>query len=875
MKLVIIDNRLKDIEVIINSLQIDTKYVILNYYGDTFNDILNKISKLNEIKFEYVALMAHGYILEEYKMLNKQIIPSVLKKVIQNDENLDSWAEIKVFWYNLILNYSIKYIDYLGCALLSDNNWKYVMDVFNKIDENTTFRASNNNTGNINGDWILETDGTDVKYLYFTDNIDKYEHSLYYFGYGYFNKSIISPKYTLPGSVHVWGSKYYGGIPYVVKDIALYDPNTDISVSGLDGNIINIHNTSSAFAALTDNGAVITWGINSFGGAQGIQNDFDNTNIDPTISSNLQSNVVKVFGTYESFAALKNNGSVITWGWDTNGGNSDIVKDKLTSNVITISTSILAFAALKNDGSVVTWGDEVSGGNSEPVKDQLNNVVSITSSLQAFAALKVNGSVVTWGLQDFGGNSDMVKDQLQSNIKKIVATHFSFAALKDDGSVVTWGNVLYGGNSYSLNLTNIIDLYSGYSSFTALKLDGSIVSWGMTGTTDQIVVNMELPIQAVSVYSSQDAWAAITSNGSVVAWGHPIRGGNLDSVAEYLQSDVISINSGLFTFSALKINGSIITWGRTITVDYEYGAEIPLIEPTNDKYINIYSTFRAYAAVTENGNVTAWGRGLIDVGDNQGGNNDLITDELYNITSIYNTEQAFAAIRYEQDIELENYVNTVLSFYPRLDKDKYKLDVIKNKANRNRILDNSIQVIGNKSININMIENQIYKVINYNGMLKIQELTGYFIIPIQDGERIEIEDILLVNYGNRLYQIINNELELICYDSNYKKMNINGYNLILYAGNILGYCAFDENSNQILNTITTTLQSITNISSLSTLSTTSSTSTTSSSSSTSETTNLVVNNYISKMMNTYIDNEYIIKQLQMIYRSYNLRKLDI
>ena len=40
-----------------------------------------------------------------------------------------------------------------------------------------------------------------------------------------------------------------------------------------------------------------------------------------------------------------------------NGGNSSSVASKLSGGVVSISSSAYAFAAIKGDGSVVTWGD--------------------------------------------------------------------------------------------------------------------------------------------------------------------------------------------------------------------------------------------------------------------------------------------------------------------------------------------------------------------------------------------------------------------------------------------------------------------------------------------------------------------------------------
>jgi hypothetical protein len=62
-----------------------------------------------------------------------------------------------------------------------------------------------------------------------------------------------------------------------------------------------------------------------------------------------------------------------------------------------IYSNFWAFAALKNDGTVVTWGNKDYGGNSDTVRDQLNNIKMIYPSSQAFTALKSDGTFVTWG----------------------------------------------------------------------------------------------------------------------------------------------------------------------------------------------------------------------------------------------------------------------------------------------------------------------------------------------------------------------------------------------------------------------------------------------------------------------------------------------
>ena len=67
-----------------------------------------------------------------------------------------------------------------------------------------------------------------------------------------------------------------------------------------------------------------------------------------------------------------------------------------------------AFAAILEDGSVVTWGNPCFGGDSSAVPDQLKGVQKIQATNAAFAAILEDGSVVTWGRAASGGDSSGV-----------------------------------------------------------------------------------------------------------------------------------------------------------------------------------------------------------------------------------------------------------------------------------------------------------------------------------------------------------------------------------------------------------------------------------------------------------------------------------
>jgi hypothetical protein len=298
-----------------------------------------------------------------------------------------------------------------------------------------------------------------------------------------------------------------------------------------------------AFAALKADGSVVTWG-DSWSGGDSI-----------AVASSLSSGVVTIYSNQNAFAALKADGSVVTWGGSASGGVSSAVASSLSSGVVTIYSTYSAFAALKADGSVVTWGDSRDGGYSSAVASSLSSgVVAIYSTYSAFAALKADGSVVTWGSSRDGANSSAVASSLSSGVVTIYSNAAAFAALKADGSVVTWGRSDRGGDSYAVASSlssGVVTIYSSGAAFAALKADGSVVTWGSSSDGgDSIAVASSLSSGVVTIYSNQNAFAALKADGSVVTWGNSDYGGNSIAVAASLSSDVVSLSEPAVTFIA-------------------------------------------------------------------------------------------------------------------------------------------------------------------------------------------------------------------------------------------------------------------------------------------------------------------------------------
>jgi len=296
---------------------------------------------------------------------------------------------------------------------------------------------------------------------------------------------VLSNELTGPGKTifaHISPSSFYEAAPgkqnstatITAKGMQIFASRNALRSAGNHGYNINVseYPNNSAFAALKDDGSVVTWGDQASGGDSS------------SVSGRLSSGVTQIFSNSSAFAALKRDGSVVTWGSASSGGDSSSVTDRLRSDVKQIFSNDSAFAALKNDGSVVTWGAFQT--EQDLRADNVGNLLSagvtqICSNFAAFAALKSDGSVVTWGPQLPGIKSSSVSSILSSGVAQIFSSGGAFAALKSDGSVITWGGSSHGGDSSSVSnqlSSGVTQIFSTYSAFAALKSDGSVITWG-------------------------------------------------------------------------------------------------------------------------------------------------------------------------------------------------------------------------------------------------------------------------------------------------------------------------------------------------------------------------------------------------------------
>ncbi len=411
------------------------------------------------------------------------------------------------------------------------------------------------------------------------------------------------------------------------------------------------YRNGDAFAVIKKGGSVVTWGNPYSGGIKAIpvpvpgysSSTFSAYKTESYISYYLSSGVSQIFSTNSAFAALKENGSVITWGGKTSGGDSSDISQYLTSNVITLYSTYDSFAALKKDGRIITWG-----GNLPGKVHSINGVVDVYSSGydSPFIALKESG-----GLEAFSSSENSigihafnkVADKLERNVEKVFAGESGkFAAIKTDGSCVIWGRQGHYSTFNSIdNFTGVSELnsgvksvhLSGYFKAVILKDDGTAIIWSRYGDGYSTIQDVE------KIYSTENSLAFIKTDGSVERKkGDWLYGNDFDSdgLNEKLSTGVKEIYTNEYAFAALKEDGSVLTWGFS-----EYGGDSSEVsDQLASNVVRIFSSRMAFAALKSDGSVVTWGH------ENFGGDSSSVSTQIANnVSNIFAINNAFSALK--------------------------------------------------------------------------------------------------------------------------------------------------------------------------------------------------------------------------------------
>lgn len=341
---------------------------------------------------------------------------------------------------------------------------------------------------------------------------------------------------------------------------------------------------------LKDDGTVWAWGDNQFGQlGQGFAGD--KANPEPIQVPGLTGIVGIATGAYH-VAALKNDGTVWTWGLNPNkntdpdtdygqlGRDSAVAPYTPTqvsgiNGVTAIAAGIYHTLALKNDGTVWSWGCNLyyqlgffpdSNLDSEPDYYYTNNPTQVEDPTD-------------------------VTDGKLHNVVAIDAGGYHSMALKNDSTVWTWGNNIEGeagDNSTATvklyptpvpGLTGVTAIAAGGSHNLAITNTGNIKAWGSNGygqigdgsayfdgamkTTPAQVYYDTTPPAIVSTTPNNNATNIPRRNPITVTFNEPINQG-------LITGDSFVVTDAVY---GTAITGNVTTsvYGATFTPTVSYG----------------------------------------------------------------------------------------------------------------------------------------------------------------------------------------------------------------------------------------------------------------------------------------------------------------
>jgi alpha-tubulin suppressor-like RCC1 family protein len=296
----------------------------------------------------------------------------------------------------------------------------------------------------------------------------------------------------------MWGPNYRGQLGNGAFDYS----HTPVRSGALTG-VVAVAAGYDLSLALRQDGTVWAWGFDYY---SCLQNESLQGAVYPSpVQVPGLSNIVAIAAGWFDSVALRNDGTVWTWG-GTGAYKAPAQVPGLTG-ITAIAADGANTMALGSDGSVWAWGDDTDG---EVGDGQTNTSVNVptrvlTGGFQAIAcgtfttpgqsdgfslALAADGTVWGWGSN---GSNALVPwasgdwttpshiygpSGYVSGVASIAAGSGYVLALRQDGTVLYWGGGTYAGPTPVAGLSNIAAVAAGDGTCFAIGKDGSVYAWG-------------------------------------------------------------------------------------------------------------------------------------------------------------------------------------------------------------------------------------------------------------------------------------------------------------------------------------------------------------------------------------------------------------
>jgi len=254
MQLLLIDNRVNDVKTVTDSLLENVDFVIVDFNNDTQDTLIAKIP----VKiYDSVGIFQENYEKNSYQYISS-FTNSVLTNVSLEDPNLDTWSQYKSLLSYFKNTLEIKTLDLMGCNIYSNPDWDYIIEhLGNQLQININSSSDKTGSPNFGGNWILESNNTDLVGKYFSSNINNYQfvlgtvntssvvltrdYKLYSCGNNPYIVGILSDVYKIGYTNFVIPSissvvKYFGSVDVNRFPNTSFVLHADGSVSGTGGN---------------------------------------------------------------------------------------------------------------------------------------------------------------------------------------------------------------------------------------------------------------------------------------------------------------------------------------------------------------------------------------------------------------------------------------------------------------------------------------------------------------------------------------------------------------------------------------------------------------------------------------------------------------
>jgi alpha-tubulin suppressor-like RCC1 family protein len=431
------------------------------------------------------------------------------------------------------------------------------------------------------------------------------------------------------GTLWAWGRNFAGELG---DGNAPNNSSLPVQVSGLT-NMVALSTNGNHTLALRADGTVWAWGYNANGQ---LGNGTSSYQRFPGQVSGLTGVVALSTGANHSIA-VRADGTIWTWGWNYHGqlGNGTVGGNQLTAQMVPGLTDMVAVAggyntsiAVRSNGTLRTWGYNSKGqladgtyvNRASPVIPiGLSNAVTSRINAGVFHSLWLapDGTVRAWGANSYGQLGDGSFTQRTTgvtvpNLNRVVGLSGGVrhsVVVRGDGTVRTWGDNAYGqlgtgaGPSPQPNhvavpsLANMVAVSAGYYHTLALRADGTVWSWGFNSggqlgdgtnthrTTPVAVLGLS---NVVAVAAGGYHSLALRADGTVWAWGEKGGGQLGDGTATWRNtpvqvsgglSGVVSVAAGGNHSMALLADGTVRTWGYNATGQLGDGTNLNRFSP--------------------------------------------------------------------------------------------------------------------------------------------------------------------------------------------------------------------------------------------------------------------------------------------------------